>query len=183
MHINNLPTEVFVQILEHIPLKDASAVMRVNKEWYQEYRAIIQKQEYAKFEEILYSSWTEWNIPIRLLPYHNWHKFLLDKLISFHENFGTQFSLMEYLVSYYKSLKLEMMKIDKEREVIDNLLKHYEASPDFEGWFPEWLWNRHKNCRWNSGTNIQRFNLVYTLMKRPRIHLDYYDVSSLTPLI
>ena len=40
-----------------------------------------------------------------------------------------------------------MVDIDKEREVIDNLLTHYEKSPDFEGLFPEWLWERHKNNR------------------------------------
>ena len=33
-----------------------------------------------------------------------------------------------------------MVDIDKEREAIDNLLTHYETSPDFEGLFPEWLW-------------------------------------------
>jgi hypothetical protein len=37
MHINNLPVEIFEQIFEFIPLKDASNVMRINKQWYQEY--------------------------------------------------------------------------------------------------------------------------------------------------
>ena len=29
MHINNLPAELFSEILEYIPLKDASAIMQV----------------------------------------------------------------------------------------------------------------------------------------------------------
>ena len=31
MHINNLPAELFSEILKYIPLKDASAIMLVNK--------------------------------------------------------------------------------------------------------------------------------------------------------
>jgi len=44
MHINNLPAELFSEILEYIPLKDASAIMQVNRQWYQEYRGIIYRQ-------------------------------------------------------------------------------------------------------------------------------------------
>jgi len=61
-----------------------------------------------------------------------------------------------------------MVDIDKEREVIDNLLTHYEKSSDFEGLFPEWLWERHKNNRQESGENIRRKNFVYVLMKKIR---------------
>ena len=32
MHINNLPVELFSEILEYIPLKDASAIMQVNRQ-------------------------------------------------------------------------------------------------------------------------------------------------------
>ena len=32
MHINNLPAELFSEILEYIPLKDASAIMQVNRQ-------------------------------------------------------------------------------------------------------------------------------------------------------
>ena len=37
MHINNLPVELFSEILKYIPLKDASAIMKVSKQWYWEY--------------------------------------------------------------------------------------------------------------------------------------------------
>ena len=63
-----------------------------------------------------------------------------------------------------------MVDIDKERKVIDNLLMHYEASPDFEGLFPDWLWERHKNNRQVSAENCRRKNLVYVLMKKNREH-------------
>ena len=56
MHINNLPVEILEQVFESILLKNASNIMRVNKQWYQEYRAIIYRQKDAMFEEILYSS-------------------------------------------------------------------------------------------------------------------------------
>ena len=59
-----------------------------------------------------------------------------------------------------------MVDIDKERKVIDNLLIHYEASPDFEGLFPEWLWEKHKNNRWKSGENVRCKNVVYILKRK-----------------
>ena len=59
-----------------------------------------------------------------------------------------------------------MVDIDKEREVIDNLLTYYEKSPDFEGLFPEWLWERHKNNRQASAENCRHINLLYTLMRK-----------------
>ena len=139
MHINNLPVEVFEQILEHIPLRNASAVMKVNKEWYQEYRATIQKHYYINFEEILYSNQTDWDIPPGLFRYFKWYDFLRDKLRSFHANFGIQFGLMIHLQTICRTLALEGIKLAEEEKVIDKLLEHYELSSDFEGWFPKWL--------------------------------------------
>ena len=71
MHINNLSAKLFSEILEYIPLKDASAIMQVNRQWYQEYKGIIYRQFDAKLEELLYSHWSDWNIPLRLLIYFN----------------------------------------------------------------------------------------------------------------
>ena len=87
MHINNLPVELFSKILEYIPLKDASAIMKVSKQWYWEYRGIIYRQRDAKLMELLYSHWSDWNIPLKLVVYFKWHDFLLDKLNSFCKNF------------------------------------------------------------------------------------------------
>jgi len=167
MHINNLPAELFSEILEYIPLKDTSAIMLVNEQWYREYRGVIYRQREAKFEELLYSHCSDWNIPLKLVVYFNWHDFLLDKLNSFCKNFD-RYCLERRLRYVYDSLRIDMVGIDKEREVIDNLLIHYEKSPDFEGLFPDWLWERHKNNRQASGENIRRKNLVYVLMKKFR---------------
>src|ERR1051325_11878167 len=167
MHINNLPAELFSEILEYIPFKDAINIMLVNKQWHQEYRGVIYRQREAKFEELLYSHWSDWNIPLRLVVYFDWHGFLLDKLNSFCKNFDIH-SLRRRLYYVYDFLRIDMVDIDKEREVIDNLLIHYEKSPDFEGLFPDWLWERHKNNRQTSGENIRRKNLVYVLMKKFR---------------
>ena len=169
MHINNIPVELFVKILEYVPLKDAIKVMLVNREWYQEYRSIIFKQFDNKFEELLYSYWSDWNIPLQLVVYFNWHAFLIDKLESFCKNFDRH-CLDRRLQYVYDSLRIDMVDIDKERKVIDNLLIHYEASPDFEGLFPEWLWEKHKNNRWESGENVRRKNLVYVLKRKIREH-------------
>ena len=59
MHINNLPAELFSEILEYISLKDASTIMLVNEQWYREYREIIYRQREAKLEELLYSHWSD----------------------------------------------------------------------------------------------------------------------------
>jgi hypothetical protein len=139
MHINNIPTELFVKILEYVPFRDANIMMQVNKKWYKEYRAIIQRQEDAKFKELLYSHWSEWDIPIRLIRYYNWHIFLLDKLNSFCNNFGTECCVEHKLCNIYESLRLEMKTIDKERIVIDDLMNTFKAKKDFEGLFPDWL--------------------------------------------
>ena len=173
MHINNLPAELFSEILEYIPLKDASAIMKVSKQWYREYRGVIYRQRDAKLEELVYSHWSDWNIPLRLIMYFNWHDFLLDKLNSFCKNFDIH-SLKRRLHYIYDSLRIDMVSIVKERKVIDNLLMHYEASPDFEGLFPDWLWERHKNNIYASGTNFRRINLLYTL-KRKVIDYNWFN--------
>ena len=119
MHINNLLAELFSEIFEYIPLKNASAIMQVNRQWYQEYRGIIYRQFDTKLEQLLYSHWSDWNIPLRLVIYFNWHDFLLDKLNSFCKNFDI-YSLKRRLHYIYDSLSIDMVDIDKESEAIDN---------------------------------------------------------------
>ena len=139
--------------------------MQVNRQWYQEYRGTIYRQLEAKFEELLYSHWSDWNIPLRLVVYFNWHDFLLDKLSSFCNNFDRYH--LECRLQYVKdSLRIDMVDIDKERKVIDNLMMHYEASSDFERLFPDWLLERHRKDLTMSGENMRRKNLVYILMKK-----------------
>jgi hypothetical protein len=160
MHINNLPVEILEQIFRSIPLKDASNIMRVNKQWYQEYRAVIYRQKDAKFEEILYSSWDDWFLSPDLIPDYNWSNFLISKLRNFCDNFDI-FYLGPKLQDIYKSLKQESEKIYKEKDEIDKLLAIYEASYDFEGWFPDWLWEgMHKNNRQKSAINYGNMNRV-----------------------
>src|ERR1044072_6627580 len=104
-----------------------------------------------------------------MVVYFNWHDFLLDKLSSFCKNFDRH--CLECRLRYvYDSLRIDMVGIDKEREVIDNLLIHYEKSSDFEGLFPDWLWEQPKNNRHASGVNIRHKNLVYVLMNKCREH-------------
>ena len=40
----------------------------------------------------------------------------------------------------------EAKEIIKKAEEISKLLRHYENSSDFEGWYPDWLWERRKKC-------------------------------------
>ena len=168
MHINNLPVEILEQVFESIPLKDASNIMRVNKQWYQEYRAVIYRQKDVMFEEILYSSWDEWNVSPNLIPNYNYYNFLISKLRSFCDNFDI-FYLRLKLQDIYKPLEIESKKIDKEREEIDKLMADYEASPDFEGWFPDWLWEgMHKNNHHKSVINYGNIGRVVKLRERLR---------------
>ena len=55
MSINTIPTELFTKVLNYIPLKDAISIMLVNREWNQEYQAVIYSQYDVKFKELLYS--------------------------------------------------------------------------------------------------------------------------------
>src|SRR4051812_26471228 len=159
MHINNLLVEIFEQIFEFIPLKDASNVMRVNKQWYQEYREIIYRQKDAKFKEILYTSRNDWDVSSGLIPAYIFCNFLISKLRSFCDNFDI-FYLGPKLQDIYDSLMLESKEIYRERERIDRLLASYEASSDFEGWFPNWLWEgMHKN-------NYQKYVINYGNISR-----------------
>ena len=144
MHISNIPIKLFKKILEYIPLRNASEIMLVNKEWYREYRAIIYNQRDAKFEELLYSQQSDWkNISAP------WDEFILRKLYSYCDNFDI-FYLRPKLLEIYESLDLKLKKLNKKREATNKLMAHYEASPDFEGWFPDWLWKQHKEPRWDS---------------------------------
>ena len=145
MSINTIPTELLTKVLNYIPLKDAISIMLVNKEWNQEYRAVIYSQYDVKFKELLHSHWSDWNISVRMVCHLCWHHFLVDKLYSFSKSFGM--NILEELKRINNSLEIESHKLAKEEKVINDLLDRYEASPDFEGWFPEWLWERRqKNC-------------------------------------
>src|SRR5436190_160542 len=41
MSISNLPTELLVNILEYVPIRNAMNVILVNKEWHQEYLGML----------------------------------------------------------------------------------------------------------------------------------------------
>ena len=167
MHINNLPVEILEQVFESIPLKDASNIMRVNKQWYQEYRAVLYKQKDVMFEEILYSSWDEWNVSPNLIPNYNYYDFLISKLRSFCDNFNI-FYLGLKLQDIYESLEIELKKITAERNRITKLMKDYEASFEYDGWFPDWLWKSYKDSPWKSGINYINISRVVKLRERLR---------------
>jgi hypothetical protein len=67
------------------------------------------------------------------------------------------------------SLEIESHKLAKEEKVIKDLLDRYEASPDFEGWFPEWLWERRRKNRYDSaicsGDKHLADNILVILMR------------------
>src|SRR6185437_14836474 len=130
MHINNLPAELFSEILEYVPFKNAINIMLVSEQWYREYRGVIYRQRDAKLGELVYSHWSDWNIPLRLIMYFNWHDFLLDKLNSFCDAFNI-LCLRAQLEDIYELARVEMENINKERKVIDGLLVYYEESPNF----------------------------------------------------
>ena len=148
MSINNIPTELFTKVLNYIPLKDAISIMLVNREWNQEYRAVIYSQYDVKFKELLHSHWSDWNISVRMVHHLYWHRFLANKLYSFSKSFDI--NILEEPKCINNSLEIESHKLAKEEKVIKDLLDRYEASPDFEGWFPEWLWERRRKNRYNS---------------------------------
>ena len=90
MSINKVPTEVFAEILMHIPVRDASSVLRVNKEWYREYRYIVKQNFNIIFEAILYSDCNYWNISNITShqyigwksSYFRWDTFIRNKVVN-----------------------------------------------------------------------------------------------------
>ena len=111
-------------------------------------------QRDAKFKELLYSQWWDWKIPCRLINCFDYEKFLIVKLHRFCNSFDM---IIEFKIQkIHESLELEMKTIDKERKVIDKLMDTYELSDGgFEGWFPNWLWEKHKNNRYKDQTNTR----------------------------
>ncbi|CAG8553894.1 12053_t:CDS:10, partial [Racocetra fulgida] len=103
---------------------DIGRVMRVNKKWYCESRAMVQKRADKIFGILLTTN------------YDTNYK-LMDVLHSFCINFNLD--LEKKLWESHDYLKDQKKKINKEKAVIDNLLVHYEADPHFKGLFPDWL--------------------------------------------
>jgi hypothetical protein len=50
------------------------------------------------------------------------------------------------------ALKEKIKHLEKEEKVINKLLDHYENSIEFEGWFPDELWQRRGKNRCDLGT-------------------------------
>ena len=145
MAINTIPTELFEKILNYVPLRDAISIMLVDKEWCQVYQSLICRQRQGIFEELLHTHFSDWNISVRMLIHLQWHDFLLDKLDSFCKRFNLS-SVLSELKIINSRLRTEMVKITKKAEEISKLLRHYENSFGFEGWYPDWLWKKCKKC-------------------------------------
>ena len=123
MHINSLPAELFVQILNHISFGDDMNVMLVNRTWYREYRALVARQAQARFEEILFSNmwnWKECGVPIiRHRNIFYWRNFLVNKLFSFCRIFDDK-RIYARLLKTQNALKKEM----KETKLIPSPIPH-----------------------------------------------------------
>ena len=124
MSINTIPTEIFVKILENVPIKDASSVLRVNREWNNVYKYILQRDEV--FELILYTDYENWEI------FHSKTnaKYLKRKVINFCKAFG-----INHRLKLRKTLKLlndeslkvdELLKDKKDKDFKKNLMKLHD---------------------------------------------------------
>ena len=45
-------------------------------------------------------------------------------------------------------------------------MKDYEASFEYDGWFPDWLWKLYKDSPWKSGINYINISRVVKLRER-----------------
>src|SRR5436189_3216805 len=61
---------------------------------------------------LLYSHWSDWSIPLKLVVYFNWHAFLIDKLESFCKNFDRHY-LDRRLQYVYDSLRIDMVRSEE----------------------------------------------------------------------
>jgi hypothetical protein len=143
MHINNIPAELFAQILDYIPLKNALDIMLVNKTWHTHYHALLRRQSKKRFEEILFSE-PDSNQQFLFLYQTEtyWNRIIADKLFSFCHVFDNI-----YIYMRFKDIRATLEKEIKDsgRQEVDRLMAEYEASPDFDPWYPDWLWKLHKN--------------------------------------
>ena len=162
-NINNIPTEIFLQILGHIPIEDASSVLKVNREWYQRYRTVLFDQRQEVFDKILHSPLDDWDIPIRLDISPMVYQPILEKLCNFCENFSLD--IPNELLKRETALIERKEYLEREKAVINKLLDHYENSLDFDGWFPDELWNRRKENRWNLGFTGDKLTRVWRVLE------------------
>jgi hypothetical protein len=148
MHINSLPVELFVQILNHVSSGDDINVMLVNRMWYREYQALIRRQAQARFEEILFSSIQQ--------------KFIVNKLSSFCGVFNDMGIYARFLKTR-TALEKEMEEKDKDRMEVDRLMDEFEKSLEYDSWFPDWLWKMHKNTPYNTDCKwkIEHVNAIW----------------------
>jgi hypothetical protein len=155
MSINTIPSELFTKILRYIPLKSASSILRVNKEWNREYKGVINQDIHIIFEELAFRN------PSYLLPYYyHWpgfkHNFIASKLISFGNAFNLNILIELYNIK--NRLIIEIKKIDKDRKEIETLMDNY---PD--GWYPNELWKRHKQNH-GSYSNRQKYHHIFNIL-------------------
>lgn len=150
-NINTVPAEIFMQILGHIPvIGNAKSVLGVNREWYATYKGMLQGQKLEWFnallETVYYSA--DYNLHTNSLRFIRFCK---------------SFDMMKRL--HEKSIELihEKHEAGHEEQVIQNLFDHYENSPTFNGWWPDWLWERRKKRRGNfhwAQIKIRKFDKV-----------------------
>ena len=148
MHINSLPVELFAQILNHVSSGDDMSVMLVNRTWYREYRALIGRQSQARFEEMLFSNTWDWKVRHQNIFY--WRRFLANKLCSFCKTFDDKKIYVRFLNTRI-ALEKEMKERDGDRLEVNRLMDEFEKSSEYDGWFPDWLWKRHKNTIYRTG--------------------------------
>jgi hypothetical protein len=162
MHINSLPVELFVQILDCVPLRDAMDIMLVNKAWYKEYKALLRRQSKARFKEILFSEFGQTLIFYQRLS--DWDRCIANKLLNFCKVFDNIYIYMRFK-EIRATLEKEMKEKDWERIEVDRLMAEFEASPEYDGWYPNWLWERNKktyyntDCKWKLETLERRWKL------------------------
>ena len=156
MHINSLPVELFVQILNHVSFADDMSIMLVSKTWYGEYQALIKRQAQARFEEILFSErwdWKRYGVPGHCRNIFYYHSFIANKLFSFCRVFNDTM-IYARLLKTQNALRKELIEKDKDRMEVDRLMDEFEKSLEYDSWFPDWLWEKHKNtprhtdCTW-----------------------------------
>ena len=64
-------------------------------------------------------------------------------------------------------LESEMKTINKEKKLINKLMDTHELSDKgFEGWFSNWLWEKHKNNRYKDQTNTRYRTQIYEIYKK-----------------
>ncbi|RHZ75451.1 hypothetical protein Glove_213g67 [Diversispora epigaea] len=173
MSINTIPSELFTEILCYIPLESVSSILRVNKEWNQEYKRIIYQDIHMIFEELIFKNmksfeefvyWTQVN-----------YYLTIRNLINFGIAFN--FNILIELHNIKNRLNIKVDKLIEERHEIDKLGEERYRITINDNW-PDELLEKYRQNYYKFSFENNKCEYITMLLSEletiPRYQLEKY---------